>query len=125
MFCFVLAGYAQHFVNRQAALASQFQQQQRVAHGRLIQGQGSALTSLGQSKTAGGVTSGAGGMSSLDSNDLSMLLKQQVGAMPPIPNQREGVLTVEEIERRQQVLYLPLPSYPLITCQLMFFSFRQ
>ena len=40
--------------------------------------------------------------SKADSGDLSMFLKQQVGAMPPLPNQREGVVTVEEIERRQQ-----------------------
>ena len=31
------------------------------------------------------------------------LLKQQLGAMPPLPNQGQSIMTVEEIERRQQV----------------------
>ena len=84
----VVAVYAQQLAYRQAALAAQHQQQQRVAQGRLIQGQGASMTSFNASKA--------------DSGDLSMFLKQQVGAMPPLPNQREGVVTVEEIERRQQ-----------------------
>lgn len=53
-----------------------------------------------------GSRGGAGGAGNLDNLSKffgNELLTQPLKAMPPLPSQGQSILTVEEIERRQQV----------------------
>ena len=63
-------------------------------------GAGVAVRSSGDGAVAGG-GAGGGNLFKFFGNDL---LKQQLQAMPPVPAPQAGqnILTVEEIERRQQ-----------------------